>query len=425
MHTDINKLAIYEVFIRNHSETGDFAGVIGDLDRIQAMGIDVVWLMPIHPIGAVGRKGKLGSPYAVRDYRAVNSEYGTMDDFLRLVHEIHIRDMKCMIDAVLHHTSRDSVLLETHPEFFYNNNKGEFINRITGWSDVYDLNYANENLWDVQIDNLKFWAQMGVDGFRCDVAALVPIAFWERTVEELREINRDLIWLAETLTPQFLDEARSLGIEAQEDETMCRAFDITYDYDLSPVYASYLEGRSAIDEMVQALIRQNEIFGNDRAKLRFVENHDLLRARQRLSDPVDLKMWTAFQCFLQGPLLLYAGQETFDMRAPNLFDKDSLRWDRIDQDMAGYLKRMVEIKKIYMPARCDTEISSSGGALIIKHKGVERELIGLFNFEKKSGNIDLGIEDKIHTDLISNEIIEIKNGEIHLREMPLILFIQD
>jgi glycosidase len=424
MIEDISKLAIYEVYLRNHSKSGTFADLIEDLDRIQAMGIDMIWLMPIHPIGSVGRKGSLGSPYAVKDHRAVNPEYGTMDGFLQLLHEIHNRDMKCMLDVVFHHTSKDSTLLQSHPEYFHKNDKGEFVNRIAGWSDVHDLNYANKDLWDVQIDNLKFWTQMGVDGFRCDVASMVPIDFWQCAVDELKTINRDLIWLAETLTPQFLQEVQRKGIEAHDDEAMYRAFDITYDYDAFAVFASYTEGNATLDEFVDALIRQNDKYDEQQAKLRFVENHDCMRVRKRFSDPLDVKMWTAFIFFLKGPILIYAGQETCDTHTPSLFEKDPVQWEQMDDEMAAYLRRMVAVKKIYMPARCKTEILKAGSAVMIRHKGIDRELIGIFNIEKKSGSVDLGIEDKIYTDLNSDEIVEVKEGAIQIEDAPIIIFVQ-
>ncbi|MFH1754760.1 MAG: alpha-amylase family glycosyl hydrolase, partial [Candidatus Latescibacterota bacterium] len=130
MKSDLSKLVFYEVYVRNHTPGGRFVDLIPDLDRIQAMGVDVIWLMPVHPIGVKGRKGSMGCPYAVQDCRGVNAEYGTPDDCLRLIHEIHDRDMKCMMDAVLHHTSRDSLLLQSHPEYFYTGDDGEFVNRI-------------------------------------------------------------------------------------------------------------------------------------------------------------------------------------------------------------------------------------------------------------------------------------------------------
>ena len=130
---------IYSVFVRNHTEEGTFRAVIPDLPRIRALGADFIWLMPVHPIGEKERKGTLGSPYAISDYRAVNPEYGTLDDFRALVDAIHANGMRCMIDVVYNHTSPDSVLSQTHPEFFYHRPDGSFGNQIGDWSDVIDL----------------------------------------------------------------------------------------------------------------------------------------------------------------------------------------------------------------------------------------------------------------------------------------------
>ena len=133
--------------------------------------------MPIHPIGVEGKKGSLGCPYANRDYRDVNPEYGTMEDFKKLVEEIHRRDMKCIIDVVYNHTSPDAVLLQEHPEFYYHDENGSTGNKIGDWSDVIDLDYDVPGLWDYQIETLMGWARV-VDGFRCDVASFVPVSFW-------------------------------------------------------------------------------------------------------------------------------------------------------------------------------------------------------------------------------------------------------
>ena len=165
---------IYSVYLRAHSEEGTFLSLIPDLDRIRALGADILWLLPIHPIGEVGKKGSLGCPYANRDYRSVNPAYGTLEDFRRLVDEIHGRGMKCIIDVVYNHTSPDSVLYRTHPEFFYHGPDGKPGNKIGDWADVIDLDYSVPALWDYQIESLCFWAGI-VDGFRCDVASLVPL----------------------------------------------------------------------------------------------------------------------------------------------------------------------------------------------------------------------------------------------------------
>ncbi|MFR7637447.1 MAG: alpha-amylase family glycosyl hydrolase [Lachnospiraceae bacterium] len=168
---------IYSVFVRNHTPEGTFRALERDLDRLSALGTDIVWLMPIHPVGEVGRKGTLGSPYAIRDYRGVNPKYGTVEDFRHLVDAIHVRGMKCIIDVVYNHTSPDSVLAQTHPEWFFRDEQGRLSRHVADWWDVVDLDYTHKELWRYQIDTLKMWAEI-VDGFRCDVASSVPLDFW-------------------------------------------------------------------------------------------------------------------------------------------------------------------------------------------------------------------------------------------------------
>ena len=186
--TDLRRQTMYSVFVRNHTEEGTFAALEKDLDRIRALGTDVIWLMPIHPIGQKERKGDLGSPYAIADYRKINPEFGTMEDFEHLVREIHRRDMKCIIDVVYNHTSPDSWLVENHPEWFYRKPDGKMGNKTAEWTDIVDLDYSHPELWDYQIETLCFWANY-IDGFRCDVAPLVPMDFWleaRAAVEQVR-----------------------------------------------------------------------------------------------------------------------------------------------------------------------------------------------------------------------------------------------
>lgn len=163
VNTDLHlqNQVIYSVYVRAHTPEGTFRAVIPDLDRIKALGTDIIWFLPIHPIGVKGKKGSLGCPYANRDYRTVNPAYGTMDDFKALVDEIHKRGMKCMIDVVYNHTSPDSTLYAAHPEFFYHGPDGKPGNKMGDWADVIDLDYRNRDLWAYQIDSLVMWAQIG------------------------------------------------------------------------------------------------------------------------------------------------------------------------------------------------------------------------------------------------------------------------
>ena len=193
MATDTNQKlrnqVIYEVFVRNHSAVGTFQGVQKDLTRIQELGVDIIWLMPIHPIGDLHRKRSLGCPYSIQDYRAINPEYGTLEDFRSLVQSIHRLGLQVMIDVVFNHTSHDSWLASHHPEWFYHNPSGKIAGKVEDWTDVVDLDYSHPELWSYLIETLKFWVAEGVDGFRCDVASLVPVEFWQEARTELKKIN--------------------------------------------------------------------------------------------------------------------------------------------------------------------------------------------------------------------------------------------
>ena len=216
---------IYSIYVRNHTKEGTFRAIEPDLDRIKELGTDIIWFMPIHPIGVKGKKGTLGCPYANRDYRTVNPEYGTMEDFKSLVNLIHEKEMKCIIDVVYNHTSPDSVLVTEHPEFFHRKENGEMGNRVGDWSDVVDLDYNNRDLWEYQVESLKFWAGI-VDGFRCDVASLVPLDFWRYAREEVSKVNPNCIWLAETIEYGFIKYCRGLGYKVASDCEMYDAFDM-------------------------------------------------------------------------------------------------------------------------------------------------------------------------------------------------------
>ena len=228
---DLRHQVIYSIFVRNYSKEGNFEGVRRDLDRIKALGTDIIWLLPIQPSGVKNRKGSLGSPYAISDYRAINPEFGDIDDFKRLCDDIHAKGMKVIIDCVYNHTSPDSVLAREHPDWFYHKANGDFGNKVGDWSDVIDLDYSHQELWDYQIETLCMWAKY-VDGFRCDVAPMVPVAFWQKAREAVAKVRPGAIWLAESGDPGFIRFLRAKGAVGGSDAELYSAFDMTYDYDI-------------------------------------------------------------------------------------------------------------------------------------------------------------------------------------------------
>lgn len=402
---------IYQVYVRNHTPEGTFRALESDLPRIRALGTDIIYLMPIHPIGVEGKKGSLGCPYANRDYRTVNPAYGTMEDFIHLVDEIHENGMKCIIDVVYNHTSPDSTLRHEHPEFFYHAPDGSFGNRFGDWADVIDLDYGNRVLWDYQIESLKMWAKI-VDGFRCDVASLVPLAFWIEARKACAAVKENLVWLAETVHKSFQCAARREGMDAiYSDAEGYEAFDIEYGYDIRELLDDYWAGKRPLHEWVEALNSQECGYPRNYIKLRCLENHDQPRIAGRIPDPAALSNWHAMMFMLKGTPMIYSGEEFCDANQPSLFDIDPVNWN--GRDISDEIRRLAALKK-WMPEDgwFHAEADDAQDAMIVHVGDREREFIGIFSL--KGGPVKLKLEapDGSYTDLISSAVMEIKDGEI-------------
>lgn len=420
-----NKM-MYQVFVRNHSSEGTFAKVEEDLDRIKALGADIIWLMPIHPIGEKNRKGSLGSPYAIRDYRAVNPEFGTLEDFKSLVGAIHQRDMKCIIDVVYNHTSPDSVLSAEHPEWFYHKPDGSFGNRVGDWTDIIDLDYSNKELWDYQIDTLKMWAEI-VDGFRCDVAPLIPIEFWERARAEVAEIRPGAIWLSESVEPGFILHMRSRGLTALSDSEIFRAFDLSYDYDCYTEFRNYFYGTGSLSDYAEAICRQEYIYPDNYVKLRFLENHDQTRARFFIPDLNALEAWTAFLFFQKGMPLVYAGQERAVSHLPSLFDKDDIIWDGGETaDLSPLIKKLSQMKKKAVFTDSVYNVKAVGSdTLTACHEADGEKAVGVFPFGGGSSFVPVDLPDGIYSDHLSGGDVEVFRGGVMCRGKALIVFFKE
>lgn len=419
--TDMNlrNQVIYSVFVRQYSKEGTFDKVKEDIPRIRSLGTDIVWLMPIHPIGEVNRKGTLGSPYAIRNYRAVNPEYGTMEDFRALVDEIHANGMKCIIDVVYNHTSPDSVLSKEHPEWFYHKPDGSFGNRIGDWTDIIDLDYSKKELWAYQIDTLKIWAET-VDGFRCDVAPLVPLEFWIEARRAVAEVNPEAIWLSETVEPPFICDCRAKGLICHSDSEMYQAFDITYDYDIYWDFINTVTGRESLADYAAKVSQQEAVYPENYIKLRLLENHDRMRAKHLIPDERALRSWTAFQYFQKGTALLYNGQETENTVHPGLFDRDPVDWNT-GYDLSPLLRRLAEIKKMpYFREGAYRAEASGRDALTAVYRSSGRQLVGLFHTEGRTEAAVVPVPDGEYTDLITGHRLRVEAGILQTMGEPVI-----
>ena len=400
---DLQKQIIYSVYIRNHTKEGSFSALIPDLPRIRSLGTDIVWLMPIHPIGIKNRKGTLGSPYANMDYRSVNPEYGTLDDFIALADAVHENGMKLIIDVVYNHTSPDSVLWNTHPEFFYKKADGNPGNRVGDWTDIIDLDYGNKDLWEYQIESLKYWAQF-VDGFRCDVASLVPLEFWKAAREAVEEVRPGCIWLAESVDMFFNDTLRINGMYACRDADLYEAFDMEYDYDLWESFTKYLRGEGALSAWISLLNLQDFAYPSNYNKLRFLENHDRPRIASQITDAAALESFTCMLYFLKGATMIYGGQEKSCSHLPALFDKDDIDWES-GPDISALLVKLAQIKKKYLATDDLFYAVSDDGSntAFMVRRNAEAIKIGIFPLSRKNAEMRLELPAGEYLDLISGE----------------------
>jgi cyclomaltodextrinase len=309
---------VYEVFPRVFSPSGDFKGIVPQLDRLKALGVTVIWLMPIHPTGKEKQKGTLGSPYAVRDYDAVNPEFGTPAEFRQLVADAHDRGMKVFIDVVANHTAWDSNLISKHPDWYTRDAAGKIVPPNPDWVDVADLDFSKPGLRRYMSDMMVRWLRdYGVDGFRCDYASGVPTDFWESLRPELDRVRPGLAFLAEADDPALLE----------------RAFDVDYAWDFYHAMSDALAGRKPASFVREVWEKAAAKYPRGALRLRFSDNHDQLRTTGQAGLPAALAA-SAVMFTLDGVPLLYNGMEvgdTVESAAPALFERAPIQWEMAER----------------------------------------------------------------------------------------------
>ena len=323
---------IYQIFVRSFSPGGDLNGVTARLDELQSLGVNILWLMPIHPHGQVKKKGSLGSPYAVRDYYAIDPELGTKEDLARLVKEAHRRQMKVIIDMVANHTAWDSVMME-HPDFYRKDKEGH-VTYPYDWTDVAALDYTNPKLRRYMTDMLLYWIKnFDLDGYRCDAAGEIPTDFWENARVELEGIKPDIMMLAEASKPELL----------------ARAFDVDYAWPLlSTVNDVMLSGAPATTAKA-TIEQQRALFPQGALHMRVSDDHDELRATTRYGYLGAIAA-SALMFTLDGVPLIYNGMEVGDCtqsRDPALFEPQKIFWQSSawHPEYPKFYKMIVSLRK--------------------------------------------------------------------------------
>ena len=333
---------IYELFPRNFSTEGNFNGITARLDELQDLGVTIIWLMPIHPLGQQLRKGTIGSPYAVRDYYAINPDYGTEADLKRLVAEAHRRGMRVIIDIVANHTAWDSVMIE-HPEFYKQDTNGKIIPPVPEWTDVAGLNYENPKLREYMVRMFQHWidpATFDLDGFRCDVASMVPTSFWDEARVALTKIKPDIMMLAEASKPDL----------------MVKAFDLDYAWPLHGTLNNVLLNAAPASEFKRSWDESLRQFPRGSLHMRISDNHDEGRAVARFGIKGALAA-SALMLTLDGVPLLYNGMEVGDATEsgdPALFEKMPVFWHPKDRPpLRDIYRNLIRFRKDHEAFRND------------------------------------------------------------------------
>lgn len=326
----VSNASVYEVNVRQFSPAGNFAGVTAALPRIKALGTNVVWLMPIYPVGKENAKGSLGSPYSVANYTAVNPDFGTDADFKNLVDTAHSMGMKVVLDWVANHSAWDNPWITTHPDWYSQDSKGKIIWPAgTDWTDVADLNYNSIGLQAAMTDAMKYWVtKFDIDGYRCDAAGMVPTEFWNSATTEVNKVKQ-LWWLAE-------DQASG--------DLLTTAFSSNYNWQLMDAL-NHVGGKDIIS---QAMVGSVANYPSNTFAMNFITNHDENSWNgtefQRLGNAV--KESAAIEFITPGIPLIYNGQEIGMNRQLQFFEKDPIVWgsDPASNTWTAFYSKLIKLR---------------------------------------------------------------------------------
>lgn len=416
---DTRRLVIYQVSPRQHGPTGRLAEVSADLPRIAELGADVLYLMPVHPIGVVGRKGSVGSPYAIADYRSIDPNLGTEQDFDDLVAAAHAVGLKVMMDVVFNHTAQDSVLVQEHPEFFHLDANGHPYSTVPAWTDIIDLQHPNPELTRYLIDTLAFWVGRGVDGFRCDVASLVPVEFWQQGRAELCERNPNLLWLAETPHISWVAQRRGEGLATWSDAQMYAAFDMEYQYDVWSIWQAVVRGAEPVGRFLEMIRWQQGAYPEGKTKLRYTENHDNFRIMRFAPNRASALAWTALMAFCPGPFMVFAGQESAARHWPNLFEHDPI--DFGDYELADYVRALAAVAHHH--AQTGTFSVVADEPVVQLHwRTPQVGLLGLFDVSGEGPReVSVALPDGTYPDLLGGPTVVVAAAKMKLAQSCAVL----
>ncbi len=371
---------IYEVNTRQYTPEGTFNAFSAHLPRLEELGVDILWFMPVQSIGEEDRKGLLGSYYSIKNYTEINNEFGTLADFKAVVKQAQGLGMKVILDWVANHTSRDALWVDTHPDWYVRDSLGN-LNVMYDWTDIAQLDYSVAEMREEMIEAMKFWIrETGIDGFRCDVAGEIPTDFWEAAKDSLTRLNPDIFMLAEAEKPALNESV----------------FDAYYAWDFHHKMNNVAQGKETVDSLRVSLQRMNDRFPPHAIPMYFTSNHDENSWNgtefERMGQAA--KSFAVLTYMLPGIPLVYSGQEVGLNRRLEFFEKDIIEWE----DKGGFsdfykeLNRFKRKNKALLAQERDgemTEIPNDCTEKVWSFKRVNNgnEVVCVFNFSNETVNV--------------------------------------
>lgn len=327
----LGTVTMYSLFVRNFTPEGTFNAATARLPELAELGINTIWLLPIHPIGTEKRKGDLGSPYAIADHYGVNPELGTPEDLRAFVREAHRLGMRVIIDLVLNHQSPDGVLTREHPEWFIQGPDGKPAPEVADWWDIVDFDWNNREVWAYFHTVMEYWVrEYDIDGYRCDVASMMPTEFWEQGRERVEALKPGRILM--------LAESEAADLHR-------KAFDLTYHGALHEAFYRVANGLAPAASLVDTVQRRQYAMPRGSTQILYSENHDQERAVNTLGGVPQARLAAAMICALPGVPLVYTGTEVGASEKRDIFTRNTVDFDTNPGDMRGHWKRLLALRR--------------------------------------------------------------------------------
>ena len=395
---EIRDSVIYEVNVRQYSESGTFEDFTKDIPKLKDLGVKIIWLMPIHPISETKRKGTLGSYYSISNYKEINPEFGNKKDFDKLITEAHKNEMYVILDWVANHTGWDHHWIKTNPEFYTKNSSGEIIDPINpstgeswGWTDVADLNFDNMEMQEEMIQAMEYWVkEHNIDGYRLDAAHSCPASFWKKSIDRLNETKKVLM-LAES------DGYHTGGFELIE------LFNMSYNWSGHHVLNRIFKKENNSKDLKENIVRNINDYSSEHILMNFTSNHDENTWAGTVFDRYGngAKTFAALTYFLPGIPLIYNGQEYGLDKRLAFFEKDFI--PKKESDFFDFYKKLNKLKKENNLLNIDPKIKfevieTNNNNLVCFKRSIGKESIYFIaNLSETKQEVQTGVKKKLRS----------------------------